>query len=539
MEIDSVFKELQKIDTTKYQYITIDKDSSQIKVTKPWFGRALYLIGFRTNMTSDINDWLKNNIQQQSSEIKIKIKDEKKIGKIVVENAFTLVKTIKKITSISNELMISQKDLLEIKKTKYELLKLLLSKNEMPSLKELTEFINFNSEPVTEDEKIVMDFYYSKLPHFNKAKVGYELIEKKTRSLGLDEFTPQTIQIGKTKVQYYDAGQSDYQFIIHSVDVEKAPSLFLNIFQKKTLGTPSLCTSLVSSKTSFYSDKSTVAFVLAVDPKNIISTFRKDIMTPSYNPVSEGPLAKKMAEDFYNFYEKLGLITAYINHVYLSSGLDKTPRDDFQRNIQLNVLKELLDQKRKYPRKWTLKDEEMLTEINTKRVELEKNYPADYFEQDFPEFQLNQLIKHYENNPHLNNSQEFKKLFGREGKGIVDEIKVCLEIIQNFKSNAVIKKNDSNEYLYRKNFNKIQGPSELLSQTYAMGLKTPLGTTTYNEINVRLDNEQNRKTRPLEVKALMFQEDLFELLVAKQDVALQELVILAQANNIPIIIREF
>lgn len=511
----------KEIDVSRYQTVTIDKEKKQIFVSTPLLGKFYTFFAYKTKLDQEFIIMLMEDIRLGAE----KMPSNRELFAQFLEsigNVKTLIQN-KALHDLSNEERRSY--LKELSKIEYQLLKKWSSQGAMPSLKEMMDSIAFDGKPLTGYEKAILNFYRSKLVSYNKAKIGYDLIEKNTRSLKLKDFKKMTHETA-TGFEYecYDLSSSHYQFLIHSTNLKNSAE-FLKIFNEKDLKSPSLCASLLGPDTSFFEASRFVAFVLAVDPNNIILTSKQDVQTPAYNGSNGNKAVLEMTEDFYNFYEKVQVLVSYVDSLYQATGIDGKGSvwNDYQKFNRLSVQKEDtrngVDEKKELEKEWS---------------DLIQRYPNGELQQDLPEFQLTQLIKHYENVLQIEEG-EFLRLFGYEGKneGIVAELKAYLIKIKELKANDTIETDTGKKYLWRNTLNRLQGPSELLSQTktkYSSGFM-------YNEINIRLDYENNRKTRPLEVKAIIIEKSLANSKLRRDVESLESLIEYANKNNLPIFLR--
>jgi len=402
-----------------------------------------------------------------------------------------------------------------------------LQKSEIPSFDWIVQTIQFNGQPLTEEETIFMGFFISKLPNMNKALLAYELLEKRTKKLNPannDHFRRQIVSVHGEKFQSYVINEWESPLMIHSVGLNEWGLKKLDLIQSGDFNS-SLCVSIIEEDSVFFNHGCSLGFVLAANPGTIVATNSHDIQSPPIN-VSETSRTLSQGEDFHNFYKKISLVTSYIDMIYRTSGLSLGQTDDYSRFLRLQSLRQSLQSQPA--------DDAVIQELALIVEEIlvikQKHLGSGMFSKGYdlyeglPFFQLNTLIEHYSNMHPEDEASEFFKIFGRQGSGIVQELQKSLGFLKSFQNEPE---------MFRFYFNTVQSPREILAKTSKGGGEG----FPWNEINLDLRQKPGMTGNGAEVKALIINQSTLDREKTNRSNKLLEMFKKAKSLNIPILIR--
>jgi hypothetical protein len=445
------------------------------------------------------------------------------------------------------------------------------------SIDHLMDNLDFGSNTISPREEQFLRFAERQLPSLNKAKIGYEMMERIARKFNSDFYPKIELEIGGVAYQASDLRGQDYKFIVRASGIEKGEGL-LKMFDEHKLWGPNFCASVISDDIDYYMANETIGFVMAVDPKNIYLTNPTDIQSPTYNPSRDGENAKLFTTEFNATYRKLTVVNAYIEQISKNAGMGDVKNNYikaqrlrvFQEQLKIEM-EDLAEKLKAMPiekfsgseRTTMLQKQEVLlkalkenlmtqNEVKTSLNQMEKNH--EHLKADgqlgsfvdalsLPEFTLKNMIDHYQNQKwgsQEDQKVEYQRIFEREGSDIVEELKKSLDLISNLQG-QLDKTSESGENfpVFRRAFRPILGPDEILSETMRPSFQNQHGRLPYNELNIHLEKEDERKNRPSEVSALIISQASLASCESdpKKMEHLQKALNKAKEMNIPILIK--
>ncbi|CRX37467.1 hypothetical protein [Estrella lausannensis] len=445
------------------------------------------------------------------------------------------------------------------------------------SIDHLMDNLDFGSNTLSPREEQFIRLAERQLPSLNKAKIGYEMMERMARKFNPDSYPKMELNIGGVAYQASDLRGQDYKFIVRASGMEKGESL-LKMFDEHKLWGPNFCASVISDDIDYYMANETIGFVMAVDPKNIYLTNPTDIQSPTYNPSRDGEEARLFTTEFNATYKKLTVVNAYVEQLSKNAGMGGV-KNDYMKAQRLRVFQEQLKVEQKgieeelgaIPTEKLSKkkrtavrerqevllkalNENLMTQegVKTSLAKIEKKHEhlrgpgqmgsfVDVL--SLPEFTLKQMVDHYQNKEwgsQKRQEAEYQKIFGREGSDIVGELKKSLDLISNIQEQEDKTSEKGESFpVFRRAFRPILGPDEILSETMRPSFQDQHGRLPYNELNIHLEKEDERKNRPSEVSALIISQASLESCQKdpKKMEHLQKTLNKAKEMNIPILIK--
>lgn len=350
--------------------------------------------------------------------------------------------------------------------------------------------------PISPAERRLMRQIARRFPDLNRTLASWELLQRETDRMGLDlalgesRFPKTVIRIGGEVFPANDISGSPFRMLVHAAGPHEGPIETVKEWRRED---GFMCCSLLSDETpDFYEQNKNYAMVLSADPTVITATTREDAYTP-YR-------AEESPKQFYRFYQRLQLLTAFIDRLYRESGIQGDhPTDE---HSTLNRLMSSRDQGSSV--------EPMIDEL-TKA--LRKGRSALELYAIYNEGLSRQKLKELERAPCL------------QGKIQREEFLRCGSLLEDIKSD---------DSVFSRHIHPIQPPEELLRQTpfQSPHVFNLFGERPFNEVNLYLGGPDGKDA--VTVRAILVDRNALE----KNPQAYLSLLVNARECRIPILVKK-
>lgn len=370
------------------------------------------------------------------------------------------------------------------------------------SLEIIEGLIRRRGMPICPAERALMRKLKRSLPDLNKALVSWELLRRETEKMDLSRFRGASIEAGGESFPVYGTRDGSYKYLVYAVGVNRGS--IEERWQKK-LASGFICASLISDQGSdLYSPNQKYGMVVAADPRSIVATSREDAYTP-YMLDDPGTM------EFYRFYQRLQLLTSYVDKLYREIGVSETPALDGLSS--LNRLRSLEEQGVSLPGAESLAQ-------SRQRTILGKESSYEEIQIHYKKFGLaRQKIREIEE-------------FLQAAPGLADErqeaeLRRCKRMLEEISGDSGI---------FHLHMHPIQGVDDLIGQTGSQQVNNynQLGTRPYNEVNLDLEAPPESGVDPIVLKAILIDEEAFRRSPDSYWDVLRD----ATAKGIPILLRE-
>ncbi len=370
------------------------------------------------------------------------------------------------------------------------------------SLEMIQRVVARKGKPIRLAERKLMTRIMRELPDLNRVLVSYELLKRETERMDLNRFRPRMIRAEGGEFQAHETGGAEFRFLVHAAGLDEGT---IEEIRQKRIRSGFLCTSLIcDSFPYFYEARSNFAMVLAADPRTIAATTREDAFTP-YASRSPGTM------QFYRFYQRLQLLTSYVDKIYRELGIGDHPASD-----SISRLNRLKSQEAE-----GISSPEMQAEAGAlQQAILGREDTYQRVQDHYKTFglarqKMKEIAKRLEDEPAIASEKAREEL--RLAKELLEEI-------------------DKDLSIFNTHVHPIQGVGDLIGQTQSQPINNFNydGSKPYNEVNLDLSTRFEEGFDPIAVKAILIDQFAFE----RNPGNFTKILVDAKAHGIPILITQ-